>query len=374
MLKFLSGLTVLLFSFSSLYAQSFFNNDFFVDKKEWPKTNFSKKSIDLEEIISGGPPKDGIPAIDQPKFVSVDEASAWIDEYEPVIVVKTASESKAYPLQILMFHEIVNDKLGEQHVAVTFCPLCNASIVFDRKLNSKVLDFGTTGRLRNSDLVMYDRQTESWWQQFEGLAIIGDYTGQQLRELPSQILAFKVFSENYPNGKVLSQDTGFQRPYGKNPYQGYDHINNKPFLLQNKSDPRLPAMERAIGVRHKGVQRLYPFTALKNQAVVNDAIGNLDIVIFQAADMLSALDQQAIKQSKKIASYTVFSPIIAGEKLIFEFNKGKIIDINTSSEWSPLGKAITGKLKGKTLTPITHGVHFAFAWLAFKPDSEIYRR
>ena len=244
--------------------------------------------------------------------------------------------------------------------------------MFDRKVNNKVLDFGTTGRLRNSDLVMYDRQTESWWQQFEGMAIIGDYNGQQLTELPSQILAFKVFQENYPAGKVLSRETGFQRPYGKNPYQGYDHIDNKPFLLQNKTDPRLPAMERAIGIHHGDVQRIYPFSELKNQTVLNDSIDNLDLVIFKSEDMRSALNERMIKDSKKVAAYTVFSRHVGGEKLIFEAKNGKIIDKNTSSQWSPLGKAITGKLKGNTLRPVVHGVHFAFAWLAFKPDSEIY--
>ncbi len=129
---------------------------------EWPNTDFSKSLVDLNEIISGGPPKDGIPAIDEPKFVSPKEAIEWLDAREPVIAVVIKDDARAYPLQILIWHEIANDVVGDVPVLVTFCPLCNSSLVFDRRVNGRVLDFGTTGRLRKSDLVMYDRQTESW--------------------------------------------------------------------------------------------------------------------------------------------------------------------------------------------------------------------
>ena len=139
---------------------------------EWPRTDFTQHTVLFEEIESGGPPKDGIPAIDRPRFVSQKEAARWLDAREPVIVFEHRGEARAYPLQILMFHEIVNDTVGSTPVAVTFCPLCNASIVFDRRLDGAVLDFGTTGKLRKSDLVMYDRQTESWWQQFTGKGIV----------------------------------------------------------------------------------------------------------------------------------------------------------------------------------------------------------
>ena len=138
------------------------------------KTNFEKHSVPYEEILSGGPPKDGIPAVDNPKFVSQKEADKWLKNIEPVVVVEHKGEARAYPLQILTWHEIVNDQLNGLPVSVTFCPLCNAAIAFDRRLDGRLLDFGTTGKLRNSDLVMYDRQTESWWQQFTGEAIIGD--------------------------------------------------------------------------------------------------------------------------------------------------------------------------------------------------------
>ncbi len=134
-----------------------------LSNSEWPKTDFEKRTVDLSEIRSGGPPKDGIPAVDDPKFVSVAEASNWLAPREPVIVADYNGDARAYPLQILIWHEIVNDSVGGVPVSVTFCPLCNASIIFDRRHRGQVLDFGTTGRLRKSDLVMYDRQTETWW-------------------------------------------------------------------------------------------------------------------------------------------------------------------------------------------------------------------
>ena len=175
-------------SFAVLLAALVLQNVYALsNSSEWPKTDFENSSVDHSEILSGGPPRDGIPAIDSPAFVDVPGASDWLKNDEPVIALTVNKVSRAYPLQILMWHEIVNDEIGGQPVAVTFCPLCNASIVFDRRLDDQVLDFGTTGRLRLSDMVMYDRQTESWWQQFTGTGIIGDLNGEVLTQLPSHL-------------------------------------------------------------------------------------------------------------------------------------------------------------------------------------------
>lgn len=182
------------------------------DRREWPKTDFSKRTVELSEIESGGPPKDGIPAIDRPRFVGTRPARAWLKPKEPVIVLRVGKEARAYPLQILMFHEIVNDTVAGLALAVTFCPLCNASIVFERRAGERLLDFGTTGRLRLSELVMYDRQTESWWQQFTGKGIVGHYAGSELKRIPSAIVAFEDFEAVHPAGLVLSRETGFVRP------------------------------------------------------------------------------------------------------------------------------------------------------------------
>jgi len=368
-------LTLLLFGFLCLngigvpFAES---NSF--SRIEWPKTDFNKRSIKLEEILSGGPPKDGIPAIDTPSFISVVSAQNWLSDFEPVISVEINGKAKAYPLQILMFHEIVNDDLNGKAISVTFCPLCNTSIVFSRWVNGQKLDFGTTGRLRNSDLIMYDRQTESWWQQFTGEALIGSYTGTQLEELTSQIVSFNTFYTQYPDGQVLSRKTGFSRQYGKNPYRGYDDINNTPFLMRGQIDDRLPPMERVLSVTTEKNAKIYPFSVLTESNVFPDVLGNISLVIFNTGQIYSALDASTIRQSKTVPAYTVFSTEIEAQTLHFYWQNNSIYDRETSSKWNVMGKAVDGKLKGKQLKPMKQGVHFAFAWLAFNPDVEIYRQ
>src|SRR5262249_8319276 len=216
-------------------------------------TDFSKHSVPYREILSGGPPKDGTPAIDNPKFTSVAEADTWLKPNEPVVLFEAGGAARAYPIQILIWHEIVNDTVGGVPVTVTFCPLCNTAIAFERTVNGTVLDFGTTGRLRFSNLIMYDRQTESWWQQATGAAIAGALTGTQLVFRPAAIIAWSDFKAAHPNEKVLSRDTGFQRAYGQNPYSGYDDVNSSPFLYQGPQTPgTLPAVARVLTVERGG--------------------------------------------------------------------------------------------------------------------------
>ena len=168
-------------------------------------TNFDRRLVEWEEILSGGPPKDGIPSVDDPTFESVGDASDWLTDRDPVIFFEHNDDIRAYPLAILIWHEIVNDEVGGMPVAVTFCPLCNASIVFDATIDGVVHEFGTTGRLRNSDLIMYDRVTESWWQQFTGEAIVGDYTGRQLTFLASQVISCGDFAAEFPDDQVMAR-------------------------------------------------------------------------------------------------------------------------------------------------------------------------
>lgn len=339
---------------------------------EWPRTDFSKHTVPFAEIESGGPPKDGIPAIDRPQFIAPAEAARWLDRREPVIVFEHRGDARAYPLQILMFHEIVNDTVGGLPVAVTFCPLCNASIVFDRKANGTVLDFGTTGKLRKSDLVMYDRRTESWWQQFTGKGIVGHYAGSTLQQLPSTIASFADFRNAYPKGRVLSRATGFNRPYGKNPYRGYDRIGDQPFLFFDPVDRRLPPMERVLGVIRDGKVRVYPLSVVSAFPVINDEIGQEPIAVFSREGVLSVLDAEIIRESREIATAAAYSRRVSDRILSFERRDNRIVDRETGSEWDLFGRAIAGPLKGTRLKSLDSGVHFAFAWLAFNPASEIY--
>lgn len=343
------------------------------DRAEWPKTDFSRRTVDLSEIESGGPPKDGIPAIDKPRFVAAPQARAWLKPKEPVIALRIGAKARAYPLQILMFHEIVNDTFEGVPVAVTFCPLCNASIVFERRVDGSVLDFGTTGRLRLSDLVMYDRQSESWWQQFTGRGIVGRHAGTALKRLPSEIVSFEDFAAAYPAGEVLSRSTGYVRPYGKNPYAGYDRIDQSPFLLSRPADKRLPPMERVLSVSAAGKHRLYPLSVLEHHQVTNAELTGIPYVVFAKPGMASPLDSARTDEGRPIPAATAFQRTLDGRVLDFALRDGRRVDVQTGSEWNLLGEAVVGPLKGKRLPAIDSGVHFAFAWLAFNPESEIVR-
>ena len=216
-------------------------------KREGWTTDFSSHTVDYSEILSGGPPKDGIPSIDDPQFVTIAEIDDIADQ-EPVMGLEINGDARAYPLRVLMWHEIVNDTVGGRPVAVTYCPLCNAALVFDRVLGGQADTFGTTGKLRNSDLVMYDRRTESWWQQFTGEAIAGEKTGARLDLVPSRLESFARFKARHPEGKVLVPNNEGMRNYGANPYLGYDTMN-RPFLFQGELPQDIPAMARVVVVR-----------------------------------------------------------------------------------------------------------------------------
>jgi hypothetical protein len=179
----------------------------------------------------------------------------------------------------LIWHEIANDEIAGVPIAITFCPLCNSSIVFDRRVDGEILEFGVSGVLRNSDMVMYDRQTESWWQQFTGEGIVGVYTGTVLDIIPSQVIGFGQFAERYPDGLVMSRDTGYARSYGINPYTDYDQTS-RPFLFDGEVDPRLPATERVLAGEIDDVAIAYPFSILAEQIVINDVIGETPVVVF----------------------------------------------------------------------------------------------
>ncbi|MFQ5692190.1 MAG: DUF3179 domain-containing protein [Nitrospinota bacterium] len=336
------------------------------------KTNFKKHTVPYAEILSGGPPKDGIPAVDNPKFVTQKEADGWLKDVEPVVVLEIGGVAKAYPLQILMWHEIVNDTLNGTPVSVTFCPLCNSAIAFDRRLDGRLLDFGTTGKLQKSNLVMYDRQTESWWEQFTGRGIVGDLIGKQLKMLPAAIVGYGHFKKTYPNAPVLSRKTGHIRPYGRNPYVGYDDINSVPFLFRGPVDKRLPPMERVVAVTLGDVDRAYPFSVLAKLRVVNDRVAGRDVVVFHSLGAASALDGREIAASRDVGATGVFDRNLDGKKLSFRADGADFRDAETGSRWTVLGLAVEGPLKGKRLRPILNGSHFAFSWFAFKPNTSVY--
>jgi hypothetical protein len=348
-------------------------NDLRVSTANW-STDFSIASVDFGEFQGGGPPKDGIPSIDEPRFESIAAAETWLTPTSPVISLDIGGSARAYPLAILVWHEIVNDTLGGVPVVVTFCPLCHTALVFDRRVTDTVYDFGTTGNLRFSDLVMYDRQTESWWQQATGQAIVGSLTDTKLTFLPAQIVSLEDFASAYPDGEVLSRDTGENRAYGQNPYPGYDRADERPFLFAGEIDGRLAPKERIVTIDQDGSTIAIPYAAL-------EAIGAVEldlpvpVVVFWAPGTAAALDGPAIDDGRDVGATGVFTPVVDRQRVTFARTggrEGSITDVETGSTWTITGVATDGPLAGSQLEPVVHGDHFWFAWAAFSPETTIW--
>jgi hypothetical protein len=297
---------------------------------EWPKTDFSRHSVPFDEIMSGGPPKDGIPAIDEPRFVSTAEMKAknGLAPSEPVVALTVNGESRAYPLRILIWHEIVNDTLGGVPVTVTYCPLCNSAVAFDRRVAGRVLDFGTTGKLRRSDLVMYDRQTESWWQQFVGEGIVGAMTGVRLTMLPARVESFSRFAARAPDGKVLVPTGDVRRDYGRNPYAGYDRAT-EPFLYRGDLPKDIPAMAYVLAV--------------------GDEAWTLDL----------------LRRKGRIE---------AGELVItWESGQNSALDTAEIARGRDIGNIVVQRRTPKGLVDAVHDLTFAFVFHTFRPGGTIHR-
>ncbi|MEM8658040.1 MAG: DUF3179 domain-containing protein [Pseudomonadota bacterium] len=287
--------------------------------QQWPRTDFSQTSVDLDEIFSGGVPKDGIPALDGARFGD----SAGLSPREAVMTVALEGQAeRAYPLRYLMWHEIVNDEIGGIPVAVTYCPLCNSGLVFDRRASGQVLDFGVSGNLRHSDMIMYDRQTESWWQQFTGEAIVGTLLGTRLDVLVSWMEPVAAFEARNPNGAIMQQPRRGGRAYGRNPYVGYDS-SSRPFLYRGELPPHgIAPLARVVRVG----DRAWPLSRFAETAAVSEAGLRLE----WTAGMASALDSESLAEGRDIGAIRVFD-------------------------------AATGR-------DVIHEVIFAFVFHAFKPD------
>jgi hypothetical protein len=336
-------------------------------------TDFSRHQVPLDEIISGGPGKDGIPAIDEPKFLPIDRVD-WLVDREPVIAFGIGDDWRAYPIQILVWHEIVNDVVADTPVAITFCPLCHTAIAFDRTVGGRELDFGTTGNLRHSDLVMYDRQTESWWQQATGQAIVGELSGTQLEFLPVQLVSWGQFVEAHPDGMVLSRETGHPRDYDRNPYPGYDVADSDPFLLEDKTliDGRLSPKVRILGLVVGDEAAAYPFPFLAEHPVVNDEVGGQPIVVVWADGAASGLGGPTVGGGEIVGAANAFSREVRGRTLTFEADGGLVRDVETGSTWTFEGRAISGEMEGAQLELLVADSPFWFAWAVFRPDTRVW--
>ncbi len=279
----------------------------------------SRHIVALNEIVSGGPPKDGIPAILFPDFVKGAQANRFMLPDDRILGLTLNNQAKAYPIKILNWHEIVNDKIGGQAVVVTYCPLCGTGMVFNPKVEDKILTFGVSGLLYQSDMLLYDHQTESLWSQIKSQAVTGDLIGTMLQLLPSVQTTWKEWLEKYPETRVLSTNTGYTRNYERDPYQGYYKSRELYFGVNRKSDLFHPK-ERIIGIQMGSRAKAYPFSELaKVNSPVQDKIGN--------------------------------------RKIVVSFDRGS----QTAS---------IHDTKGNELPAV---VGFWFAWFAFHPETEIYK-
>lgn len=295
-------------------------------RAEWPKTDFTRHSVDFDEIIPGGPPRDGIPSIDRPAFVPAAEAA--LPDNEPVIGLVLDGDARAYPLRILIWHEIVNDVVGGVPVAVTYCPLCNTGLVFDRRVGDQVLAFGSTGKLRRSGLIMYDRTTESWWQQFVGEAIVGELTGTRLEMLPARLESFASFEARAPDGRV-QVPPGDDPGYGRNPFPGYDSAP-APFLYMGLLPQDIAPLARVVRV--------------------GDEAWSLALVRERA-------------------------PFEAGD-LRFGWAPGQAsaLDADTIAAGADVGNVVVQRKTADGWRDAVYSVDFAFAFHAFFPDGVIHTR
>jgi hypothetical protein len=332
--------------------------------------------IDLEEVREGGPPPDGIPPIDDPQFESVDDAATWLQDDSPVMVVEIDDDVRAYPLAILTWHEIVNDEIAGVPMVVTYCPLCNSALAFERTLRTDegetVLDFGTSGRLYQSNLLMYDRQTHTIWTQFDGEAVIGEeLLAGRLQRVPAWLLGFGELASSHPDAPVLSRETGQLRDYGRNPYQGYDGPDAQPFLFDGEVDERFPPMTRVVGVEEDGEAVAITIDAMTSDRVVETTVGDRDVTVLWTPGQASALDTADIDSGRDVGQTGAFLAEIDGERVELRADDDRFVDVATGSTFDVRGRALDGPLEGQRLEPVIHDDTFWFVWTAFREDTAV---
>ncbi len=317
-------------------------------------TNGQNHIIPLEKIKSGGPPKDGIPSIDTPEFTEASQ-EYHVSDSDTVLGLEINGDVRAYPLSILVWHEIVNDNVGGVPVAVTYCPLCFTNQVFERVIDGQEVEFGTSGKLYNSNLVMYDRLTNSYWSQALGKAIVGELTGYELSTIPFDVIRWGDWKSLHPDSVVLTTNTGHIRAYGVDPYGNYYTETRILFPVEN-TDDRMHPKEIILGFNDGDVYKAYKQQDVESAVIINDQINNNPIFL------VSLYPENA----------RAFERTVDGKVLEFFFKDESIIDKETNSEWNYDGVAISGALVGTELNRIPFNPGFWFEWIAFHPDTDVY--
>ncbi len=352
--------------------------------RDWPDQDWSRHTVPFAEIVRGCFGRDCILALDAPGVVTSEGpygiatfASVGEVDYEenlPVAVLRLGETVRGYPLHILTVHEIVNDEVDGIPVVASFCPLCHTALAFDRRVEGAVLDFGVSGNLRHSDLIMYDRQTETWWQQATGEGIVGHHAGAFLRPLPMSVLSFGDFRRSFPNADILTEETGFGVSYGNNAFIGYDSKAVPP-QFSRIVDGRLPALERVVTLSQGETNVAVAFSTLEQVGLANVDLAGRSVVVFWAPGTASALDEIEIAASRDVGSAAAYLPEADGRALTFTpdtATRGRFRDAETGSVWDVTGLAISGPLAGSRLPPVDHSTQLWFAWAAFHPGTTVW--
>ena len=318
------------------------------------ETNGIKHNIPLDKIKGGGPPKDGIPSIDNPVFANVPD-SQFMSDSDTVIGLEINGETKAYPIFILVWHEIINDKVGGIPVAVTYCPLCYTNQVFERLIDGQEVEFGTSGKLYNSNLLMYDRLTESYWSQALGIAVKGELTGYELNLIPFDVITWGDWKKLHPDTVVLTTDTGYIRSYATDPYGNYYTEPRIMFPVEH-SDDRMHPKEIIIGFNQDHIYKAYKQNDIELNIIINDSIGETPVMLISLYSENSRAFERTINELV----------------LNFEYVDGKILDLQTNSEWNYDGLSISGEYRGVQLKRMPIEPGFWFEWFAFHPQTLVY--
>jgi hypothetical protein len=320
------------------------------------ETDGQKHSIPLNEIISGGVKRDGIPSIDKPRYESVAVADRYLDDDGFGLLVEVNNRARFYPYQVLVWHEIVNDNFQGKKLAVTYCPLCFSGIVFGREFNDQVFEFGTSGKLYNSNLLMYDRTSDSLWSQALGEAVVGPLTGKKLEVYPSLTISWNEFKKNFRSGEVLSKNTGESRDYTRNPYGDY-FINNSIFFPVNNKDSRLESKQIIFGAKNESGTKAFALEDVQKTKLINDKVGDLPVLV---------LWDQTLKTVK------AFERQIDGKEITFSLSGETIVD-ESGSKWNSSGRSTAGSNNGFKLKVIPLENTFWFSWASSHPKTEVYQ-
>ena len=333
---------------------------------------FPPPLVPIDEIISGGPPPDGIPSLDAPVFVDAASVDDQLEPAESVVALEINGDARAYPVRVMIWHEIVNDTVGDVPVSVTYCPLCNSAVSYRREVGGVETTFGTSGSLYASALVMYDRLTESLWTHFDGRAVVGVLAGTQLEAVASPLMAWEDFVATYPDGQVLDwTQTGHARDYGRNPYAGYDDADTDPFLFRGLVDGRERAKQRVVGITVNEASVAYSMALLADDGGTATAlaVGGRDLVILWKPGQASALDASTVDEGRDVGSVGVFVPEVDGSSVTLVAGDGQFVDEETGSTWTIAGVAVDGPLKGSRLERVEHHDTFWFAWSTYRPET-----